>query len=675
MAATQSALAYLLLGMADAWAPRERISLSDWCAREIHLPAETGPTPGLIDLDRFPYMREPIDAADDPEVERIVFCTATQIGKTTFLQCILAALSVLRPAPAMLCAPDQDATKKVRDKFYRLCDASPALRERVPVHHLRNMSEIDFGRSLCHLAWTGNPQRVAGESCRVVLVTECDRSHRATHEGAVHKLIGERVKAWHNFLIVLEGTPTDENSVIVGEYEKSDQRRYLVLCPRCGHYQPLRFFVHREGEYKGCGGVAGLKTDDGKWLMPDEVEQAAYYLCEKGCRIEPREKDEMVQRGKWCPKGCEVNAEGEITGTPDRSRRHTGFGEIGSLYSPTISIGRMAREYLDSRDDEKEFQSFINNWCGLRYTPRTKTPRAFELFQRLRGSHPRGTVPPGALFLTAGVDVHDENTHWIVRAWGEGCTSWLVDWGVCPVQTDDQGHAKMGSQLSPIQAMVLERDWKLVTENALGHETLRVVKLGVDCGWVPLAVHNFARQFSSDLVLTVAGDTQPVAGQPWTFSVVDRNQRSGKPYPGGLKRWAINTDAFKVDLHDRFTAPLDEPGAWWLTDAPYDAARTHLEQVANEGRVMTANQKGFPVARWVILRSGLGNHFLDCEVYSRALADMVTGGVWGNLTERLRASVRHQQQQQAKPIGDGEPDSERTGFVRRPSVGFGKRRG
>lgn len=671
MVATESPRTNLRTGMADAWAPRERIGLADWCAREIHLPPETGPTPGLIDLDRYPFCRGILDAAEDPEVERIVICTATQIGKTTVLQCILAGLSILRPAPAMLCAPDADATKKLRNKFYGICDTSPILRDRVPPHHLRNMSEIDFGRSLCHLAWTGNPQRVAGESCRVVLVTECDRSHRATHEGALHKLIGERVKAWHNFLIVMEGTPTDENSIIVGEYEKSDQRRFLVPCPRCGHWQPLRFFVHREGEYAGCGGVAGMKTAEGDWLSPDNAEEAAYYLCERGCRIEPREKDEMVGKGLWCPKGCQIDADGQITGTPERGRRHVGFGELNSLYSPTITVGRMAAEYLSSRDNEKEYQNFINNWCGLRYRPRTKTPRAFELFQRLRGSHRRGTVPPGALFLTAGVDVHDENTHWIVRAWGEGCTSWLVDWGVCPVQTDDLGHAKPGSQLTPIQAMVLERDWQLVTENALGHETLRVIKAGVDCGWVPLLVHNFARQFPSDLVLTVAGDTQPVAGQPWTFSIVEKNLRSGKPYPGGLRRWAINTDAYKTDLHDRFGAPLDEPGAWWITDAPWDAARTHLDHVANEGRIVAHNQRGYPVHRWVVLRSGLGNHFLDCEVYARALADMIVGGVWENLTERFRTAVR-QQVQQGKPQEEG--GQERTGFVRRPSGGFGKRR-
>lgn len=202
-------------GMRDAWAPREAVSLSQWCGKNLYLPAETGPTPGRFDLERFPWAAEILDAAEDPETEEIILVGATQWGKTTIGQAILAGLAALHPAPAMLCAPDTDATRKLRNKFYGMCDATPALSAMVPPLHKRNMSEIDFGDSLCHLAWTGNTQRVSAESCRVVYVTEVDRAHRAMHEGALHKLISERVKMWFNFLKVFEGTPTDEDSTII----------------------------------------------------------------------------------------------------------------------------------------------------------------------------------------------------------------------------------------------------------------------------------------------------------------------------------------------------------------------------------------------------------------------------------------------------------------------------
>lgn len=650
--------------MARAWEPRERIALPDWCARELFLPAETGPNPGRMNLDRFPFLREPLAAAEDPETEEIVLCSATQIGKTTVLQAILAGLAALRPAPAMLCAPDQDATKKLRNKFYAMCDATPALREKVPPEHKRNMSQIDFGNSVCHLAWTGNPQRVAAESCRVVLVTETDRAHSAIHEGALHKLISERVKAWFNFLKVFEGTPTDEDSTIVGLYEQSDKCLFQVPCPHCGHFQPLRFFLHKEGEHAGCGGVDGLKDAEGNWRSADEVLDSAFYRCEKGCRIDQRDKDAMVRQGVWCPAGCEVGTDGAVTGTPTRSRRRRGFGGLCSLYADTITIGRMAAEYLDSRDKEEEMRNFINNWCGLKYKIRTKTPKGFEIHKRLRGSHPRGKVPSGAIFLTGAGDVHDDNSYWLVRGWGEGCTSWLVDWGICPVVVDAQGKLQLGSQLKPLDGLLINRRWPLVGENPNGETELGVVKVAIDCGHLPLLVHNFARQHHPELVLTVAGDAQPTQGIPYTFNRVDRNTRTNKPYPGGLKRWAINTDFYKTDIMGRWGAPLDEPGAWWLTDAPWDEAATYCRQITNEGVVMGTNRAGFPTRTWVILQSGVGNHLLDCEVYARAAADMVVQGNWQNVAARFKRPPQRQ------ATREEERERERGGFIRKTGGGF-----
>ncbi len=652
-----SPLTKLLKAMALAWAPRERVSIAEWATREVRLPLTAGPNP-RVDWDRYPMWRGVLDAAEDPETEEICIPAATQIGKTTFLQLLLSGLAELRPAPAMLCAPDQDALKKLRDKFYGMCDATPVLRKKVLQPHKRNMSSIDFGNSVCHLAWSGNPQRVSAESCRVVLVTETDRAHKAIHEGAIHKLIGERVKGWFDFLKVFEGTPTDQDSVIIAMYDASDKCTFRCPCPHCGHYQALRFFCHSDGDYKGCGGVAGMKDEEGKWLSADEVIEKAFYLCEKGCRIDNRDKDAMVRQGVWVPEGCTVGTDGAVEGTPKRSRRKRGFGGLTSLYADTITIGRMASEYISSIDKPAEEQNFINNWCGMKYTVRTKTPKGYELWQRLQHAHRRGTVPSQAIFLTAAADVHDSHTHWIVRAWGEGCTSWLVDWGVCPSKYTEDGKTILGSQLSPIQGLVIEKLWPVAGVSPTGETEHLVMMTGMDSGWEPLAVHNFVRKFHSDKVRAVAGDTTPTKGVPYKFNVVDKNQRTGKVYPGGLKRWAINTGHYKTDIQDRWNAPLDEPGAWFITDAPWDDAGAYLRQVANEGKRPGFDKKGFPREEWIVIRPGIGNHFFDCEVYDRALADMVTGGNWENIVERFRVQPKRPK-----------PGEVKESFIRKPRGG------
>jgi phage terminase large subunit GpA-like protein len=476
------------------------------------------------------------------------------------------------------------------------------------------------------------------------------------------------VKAWFDFLKVFESTPTDETSKIMDLYEQSDKCRFFVPCPHCGHYQVLRFFVHKEGPYAGKGGVSGLRDENDNWLTADEARRKAFYVCEQGCRIKHQEKDDMVRQGVWLPEGCKVGTNGAVTGTPKRSKRRRGFGEMCSLYADTVTLGQMAVEYLEARDDPESMRSFINLSCGLRYVPPTKTPKGHELWRRLRGNHRRGKVPAGALFLTAGVDGQDDCTYWVVRAWGEGGTSWLVDWGRCPKITDEEGKTRPDSHLTQLRGLVIEKDWPLIGENPVGHETLRPLKVGVDCGHNPLEVHNFVRRFHSDLVLTVAGDAAPPKGQKYSFSVVEKNTRTGKPYPGGLKRWALNTDFYKMDLIDRWLSPLDEGGAWWVTDSAWDEIQTYMRQITNEGRETVKTRTGHTKTQWRILAGNIGNHYWDCEVYARALADMVVGGKWENLTARFRGA-KEQRQEREKAKKEPKP-----GFVRTKSGGSFLRR-
>ena len=653
----------LLRAMADVWAPRERLTLPEWCERELRLPAESGPNPGRFDLGRFPFMRGILEAAEDPETEELIMVGATQWGKTTALQAILAGFACLQPAPAMLCAPDQSATKKLRNKFYAACDISPALRDRVPPQHDRNLEAIDFGNSLCHLAWTGSAQRMSGESCRVVLVTETDRSTKQVHEGAFHKIIGERVKAWFNFLKVFEGTPTDDTSVIWDLYKNSDQRKWLVPCPHCGTYQEMRFFRHTEGPRDGRGGISGLQDAEGNWYTSDEVYDHVHYICQEGCRIESAEKNEMAARGVWVPEGQRAEKDGTVTGTPLRSGRRKGF-HMSSMPVDTISLGRIAAEYLDSRDKDAELQNFINNWMGLRYTLRTKVPKWTRLGRRLRGSHRPGTVPPQALFLTAGADVMEEYAYWVVRAWGDGGTSWLVDWGQCAKTTDANGKVLQDSHLTQLVGLVLEKEFPCVTANPLGQNTLMVARMGIDCGYRGRMVHNFALKQRGGVVLTVAGDASVPRGMPYRFSLVEKSTRTGKPYPGGLRRWGINTAEYKTDIQDRWAAPLDQPGAWWLTNAPLEEAEGYLRQVVNEARVQTRKPSGHIKEEWRIVDPRIGNHPFDCEVYAMAVADMVVERVWANLTQRFQAG---------RDQGGSRQEQRKGGFVRGRS-GFVRRK-
>lgn len=623
----------ILDSLRDAWKPKARPSHADWVNANVRLPATFG-TPGRYDLAEFPFWRGVLDCFDDPEVHEIVLMCATQIGKTTLLVAAMQAVSDIAPAPGMFVGPDRDYVTEKRDLVYESAALSPVLAERVPAAKGRNMRVIDLGRCHFYLAWAGNTQRISGKAAKYIFCSEVDRYRQAKKEGTVRKLIGERVKSFTRYKIVWESTPTDHSSAIAELYEQSDQRRYHFPCPKCGHWQQLRFFPHMEGDCKGCGGVVGLHDKHGNRLTPDEALKEAYYACEHGCRIDNADKRGMIAKGKWVPEGQTVDKKGHLVGTPKRPPRIAGF-QLSSLAAPSITFGRMAAEWL-SCEDERQKQNFRNNWCGEKYTIRTKVPKWRELGKRLEAGHSRGTVPASAFFLTAGVDVQADRAYWVVRAWGEYATSWLIDWGVAARQLGEKGEAAKNSDLIQIKSLVIERHFPWVGPNPLNLTGATPRLSGLDCGYEPHRVWNFVRQFPQDRVRAVAGD-EGMGAEFYQMTSVERSARDGKAYEGSLQRWGIRVSTYKSDIQDRWTTGPDQPGAWLLPYRILEVGESYLQMITNEAPVTKPNKKGRLVSTWTVLESRLGNHWWDCEVYARALADMVTGGQWDDLPRMFAA--------------------------------------
>ena len=108
----------------------------------------------------------------------------------------------------------------------------------------------DSGNTLLHkkfpgghltLAGANSPASLASRPVRIVLADEVDRyPASAGAEGDPVQLATARTKTFWNRKIVLTSTPTLSGiSRIEKAWEESDQRRYYISCPECGHRQPL----------------------------------------------------------------------------------------------------------------------------------------------------------------------------------------------------------------------------------------------------------------------------------------------------------------------------------------------------------------------------------------------------------------------------------------------------
>jgi len=607
-----------------AWTPPPRVARSEWCEQNLRLPEKTSARPGRFDLTERPYFREPLDAIDDPAVRELVLCIAPQAGKTTLLHAMVASQGAIAAAPMMFAGPDQVYCREERDKIYGLCEASPALRAAVPPKRVRNDRFIDLDHCLCYLAWSGSSQRLSGRACKLVLCSEVDRWQESL------ELAKQRTAALYQWCIVYEGSPREASQWIWPLYKDSDRRTWRVPCPHCGAYQQLRLFVHKSGPNAGRGGLGGLQDGDGRWRTPEQARLAAYYLCEVGdCRIESIEKNQVVRAGRWAPEGCGVAADGSLTGTPLVAGRRRGY-QLNRLYTPTVSFGDAAEAYLLLRNTTSGMQSIFNDWLALPHEPRGLVPRWKDLGRRLAGGYPRGVVPRGAYFLTAAGDMQARGIWWLVRAWGDQKTSWLVDWGFVPrLETpsgvSDHPNVDLASDLRQFDARVVRYRWPVDGQNPSGFSALAAARIGLDRGGRPADVDAFVRAHPGERVMAVFGNPRLVPGALWRPTPVEIDPTTGKGFAGSLIAWGLDTQAYKTEIADRWFADRRLPGAWWL---PCDIlhqpdGEEYLRQITAETRVV---KKGRHV--WELPSHDKPNHYWDCCVYSMALADMVTGLVW-----------------------------------------------
>lgn len=641
----QRPLARTLASGSLVWRPAPPLDTVSWCERELRLPAETSAAPGPFDLSSRPFWREPLALMDDPDVRSITIMGGAQdLGKTVLLEAMALSRAKCDPAPSMLAGPDQDAMRELRDKVYGMGEASPAIAPLLPAERLRNDRWIDLGTMLLYLAYSGSAQRLRARACKNVFCTEIDVWHHDPRLGSPARLIQARTKAFLECKIVYESTPTDDGSEIAAFYYRGDQRRFVVPCPTCNHFQELRFFPHTRGRFAGRGGVAGLQDQHGAWLTAEQARAAAYYLGECGCRIRSERKAEMVADGLWCPKGQTVKS-GKLAGTPARGPRNSSY-QLSSLYASNQSFGDVAEAYLEHREAH-QLRAFWNNWLGLPDRAASKVPDWKSLGQKLAFQHRRGTVPADAYFLTSAADVQADRTRSAVRAWGDKRSSWLVDWYEFERDKDDKdagarSGAPVATDLARLETEILVPTWPLVAANPWGRTQLNVRVLGVDTNYRMFDVHNFVRSARGrfgDRVRALRGDHKVDPAELFRMSTVERNARTGERYEGGLELWGVFVNAFREQLLSLFASDPAQPGAWLLTADILTLGQDYLRQVVNQVPVTEITPAGKTVVRWKTRDLAVGEHYWDIEVMELALAEMVTGGNWDAATWRRPAQA------------------------------------
>jgi phage terminase large subunit GpA-like protein len=386
--------------------------------------------------------------------------------------------------------------------------------------------------------------------------------------------------------VFLASTPTIKGlSRIEREYEASDQRRFFVPCPHCGHPQHLVFerLRWRKGE-----------------------PETAAYVCE-ACEqpIAEHHKTGMLSQGQWRPTAVPVDP------------LSIGF-HLSSLYSPVgwLSWERIAREWEACQASDEAKRSFINTVLGETWAETGEAPDWLRLYER-REDWRIGTVPAGGLFLTAGADVQKDRIEVSIWAWGRGLESWLIDHLVVE---GGPGEAATWAQLSAL----LGETWPHASGVRLG-----LARVGIDTGYEAPAVYAWARRQGFAQVLPLKGAegfnrSAPVSGP----THVDATE-GGVKIRRGARLWTVAVATFKSETYRflRSATPVDgEAYPAGTIHLPRQVDAEWVKQLVAEQLVTVKTKRGFTRLEWQKLRER--NEALDCRVYARAAAWIAGADRW-----------------------------------------------
>lgn len=227
--------------------PPPELTLSQWADTYRMLSAENSATPGRWHTDNAPYQREIMDAIGDQHVRKVVVMSAAQIGKTAMLMNMLGYYMHYYPAPVLVMQPTLEMGQTFSKDFLApMIRDTPVLRVLVDTKSRYSGNTIlkkNFPGGHVTIIGANSPASLASRPIKVLLCDEVDRyPASAGTEGDPLLLAQKRQTTFWDKKTVIVSTPTIKGSSrIETEFQETTREEWNVPCPKCGHYQPLRW--------------------------------------------------------------------------------------------------------------------------------------------------------------------------------------------------------------------------------------------------------------------------------------------------------------------------------------------------------------------------------------------------------------------------------------------------
>jgi phage terminase large subunit GpA-like protein len=578
--------------------PDPTLSVWEWADQNRILTTETSAEVGKWRTSRTPYLKEIMECLSiNNAITEIVLMKGTQIGGTEVGLNWVGYIIDHAPGPLMIVWPrDADAKTNSNIRLQPMIDNCPSVKGKVSEKKSR-----DSKNTLLEKKFTGGHLRITGANSgpglrslprRYLLLDETDAYPiDVDGEGDPIALAEKRTKTFASKkkIFKLSSPKLKINSKIESAYLASDQRQYFVPCPHCHYKQVLKFknlIYENEGEV--------LKDYNVKYLCANQ---------ECGVLIEEKHKTWMLENGEWVAKNPGA-----------KNGKVAGF-HLSALYSPLgwHSWSDIVEEWLGAnypQVDTEKLKTFVNTTLAETWAEKGDAPDFARLWER-REPYEVRTVPKGAVFLTAGVDVQKDRFEVEVCGWGRKKVSWSIDYIVIPGDTADVETWKKLDEL-------LEQTFIYSVEG----KTLEVpIKfMLIDSGYNSDMVYDYCRKKPRNRVAPTKGSDslQSIVGLPHAVDIT----KKGKKRRRGVNLWPVGASVAKTRLYGWLR--LDATG-YTENDPPGychfpNYSKEYFKQLTAEELRTVRKKTGQAKYEWHRLRR---NEALDCRVLNMAAAEII----------------------------------------------------
>jgi len=413
------------------------------------------------------WQRYILDLLADPAVDWVVILKAAQMGVSELMRCAIGRWAMLDPGDVLWVMASELAADKAMAKLRNMFHNSPALRNLWPQRGTRPLQrkrkesrkEVILANGMrIVIGWAGSASSLASDPFPRVILDETGLyPTRVGQEGSPIGLAEERTKTFgRRRKIVLLSKPAHADDLICQAHaECLDQRERHLPCPSCGHLAPLDWDRVRWHDARG----SVVRPSDAPDAPVERIAQAAYvesaqvaWMACDDCdgRLTDTHSADADQRAAWVRVGDDT--------TTETRRRAV---HISELYHWSRSLSDLVARFLRAlRPGDR--QNFYTGSLGLPYEHERS-----ELLPSMiaaKATHTAGVVPEWATVVIASADTQMDHLWLVVRAWGPGHQSRLIDWG--RVETFDELRARAF------------RAWPLEARNAEARAAILLIDAG-----------------------------------------------------------------------------------------------------------------------------------------------------------------------------------------------------